>query len=294
MAAPNIWTVGTAKVFATISGAIAAAGTVAGDVIEVYDTAGHTYAEQVSYSKTLQIIGMLGWAGLTITSNSGGNVTVGLNALGAQIENFTIINTSGAANSRALGSNVNVVWAKSCRLTGSLFGCLVGAGGGPYLHLQNCLIDNNNQWGAYCVNASNGLMLHHCTVVKNVLGGVGRSAGWIGAQGCLAAGNGAGGDYSAVTGYPYWNVSGDLTAPGAGSVTGFNTADFVNFAGNNFGIRPGARLTTLARLPGYSVWEVVKDITGRRRPTRERVMFAGCYYCFEQPTWGVGEMSGIA
>lgn len=289
MATPNIWTVGTGKTFATISAAITAAGTVAGDFIEVYGNATNSYNEVVTVNKSLHVVGMRGWAGLVIFGNLGGNALVTLAALNASLGNFSIYNTSVVANSRACGGNSGNMRYYNCRMYNSLYGVETGAGGNE-LYLQNCLMDNNSGNGIYSVAASNNVWIDHCTLAKNALNGWFKSLGTAVGNSVLSAGNGA--DFNNISAASAWCVSGDLTAPGSGAVTGFNTADFVNFAGNDFRISPAARLTTKARIPGYSTWPT--DLTYRRRPTRERVNFAGCYYGLEQPTWGVGELSGVA
>lgn len=286
MAAPVIHTVGTGKTYATISAATAAAGVVSGDVIEVY--AGgvvNVYTENVSFGvKRLYAKGMIPNQGVKI-KNSGASNTVYNTGSYFFINNFAIENTAATKTALYGGGGL---WAYNCVLIGSggANGAYHSAGsaGGYFNCLAYGFTSNGFVYGGHCF---------HCGAFKNTTAGFSGNGGAASAAplGCLAAGNGT--DYLSCVDSPWqWNVSGDLTAPGVGSVTGFNTANCVNYAGNDFRISQAARLTTLARLPGYPL--VATDITGRRRPTRERVFFAGPYHCFEQPTWGVGELSGIA
>jgi len=286
MAAPVIHTVGTGMSYATISAAIAAAGTVSGDAIEVYaGGVGNVYAEYVDMQtsgKNLQLLGMVPNRGITIQRNAGGGYVVRAETRQCFVSNFVI---------QGLGANMAGVYTV---YSGTLFNCeLVGPGtgtgvvGGAYGRIINCIARG---WdGGFQCNVGSPGQFWHCTSCHNVSYGFnGNGVGSNTAYGCLAAGNGVN-DYRNTN--TQWCVSGDASAAGIGCVTGFNTADFVDYAGNDFRISQAARLTTLARLPGYPL--VPTDITGRRRPTREHVFFAGAYHCFEQPTWGVGELSGI-
>jgi len=287
VAAPNIWTVGTGKTYATISAAIAAAGTLVGDFVEVYATAAGSYPENVNLNKEgVRVVGMIPNQGVIINPAAGSIFTMGNNSTG--LHNVTL--TSAANTDRVTISAFFSVRVSSCVCIGGSYG-IREANNVNYQgnKIDNCLIYGASVVGIEGTVNTGFVMLEHCTICKCTTAGTRNALGRFLARGMLCAGNGT--DYLG-SGVSSQNVSADLTAPGVGNVTGFNTADFVNYAGNDFRISQAARLTTLARLPGYPL--VATDITGRRRPTRERVFFAGAYHGFEQPTWGVGELSGIA
>lgn len=290
MAAPVIHTVGAGYTYATISAAIAAAGTVNGDVIEVYaGGVANVYTEDVALNKGLQLICMVPNQGVTIYSATApnGNAIV-LSVAASLVRGFTIRpRGTGAGVYGNVGSYSLIDRCNFIPGTANL-GYGVNAWNAIHLRIRNCIardfLRGFASWSIFNV-------AEHCTAVRCASANFwSEHAGELQVVGCLSAGGAA--DYSALVTAPLgWNVSADLTAPGTGSVTGFNTADFVNYAGNDFRISQAARLTTLARLPGYPVLAVENGV--RRRPVRERVFYAGAHHCFEQPSWGVGELSGI-
>lgn len=291
MATPNVWTVGTGMTYATISAAIAAAGTVNGDFINVYATAGNVYAEQVVFApKYLCVVGMVPNQGLTITSANATTVTVNSYSY---LSNFSIIST------RAGGSNIVSLGSYATALA------LLISGSGAGLGLNNGLACIGGARAFNCIAYNVGIGMYgnlsgalgeviHCGAFKCTTYGYGtNAAASFLTINCIGAGCGTADFRNDVNNvFDEDCVSADLSADGPGGVTGFATADFVNWAGNDFRISQTARLSSLARVPGQSKHST--DITGRRRPSREGVFYAGAYHCFEQPTWGVGELSGIA
>ncbi|HHN46813.1 MAG TPA: hypothetical protein ENN09_05160, partial [Planctomycetes bacterium] len=227
-----VFSVGSGKTYATISAAISASSS--GDVIEVYETDGNTYAEYVSDGSRegLQIIARAAEPlSLTITRSTG--IVVNLwGAKGKHIHGFRIVCTGSGERCLYLNSG----FAENCVFTGaSLRGADLNLG---FLH--NCLAYANNV-GILCTTSYDNV--DNCTAVKNTGDGIAASSPTRGdVRACLSAGNG-GSAFStglALT-RSHWNVSDDATAPGAGSVTGFDVDDFIDFAGNDFRLKYAAK-----------------------------------------------------
>lgn len=301
-------TVGTGYTFATISAAIAAAA--AGDFVAVYaGGVGNVYNEQVSIAgQALHVQGMLPNQGISISWGAAHTVLMADNITGRYlaIKNFTVINTGGFNGVNQSNNAGTAVRCESIRafqtgaagVSAGIMVCNGGTAGGPAINALNCTASGFG-WG-FRTNASRTGQPWFCTAVNSAISGFdGQTAGYpMYCRCCVGAGNAV--DYSGVfSAENTHNVSADLTAPGLQAVTGFNPADFVNIATGDVRIAQAARLTTLARILGYPL--LPTDITGRRRPSREpaappadnNFFYAGAYHCFEQPTWGPGELSGI-
>jgi hypothetical protein len=117
-------------------------------------------------------------------------------------------------------------------------------------------------------------MFLNCTAVDNTTYGFqgGNNAGCIL---CIGAGNGTADFYQIyTTAVTCLNTSADATAPGAGSVTGFLTSDFVDYAGNDFRLKASVKDTTKARFAGYPRYP--RDGFGQTKKTGG-VIYAGWF-----------------
>ena len=238
-----VLTVGTGKTYATISAAVTAASS--GDTIAVYANATNTYTENVdASSKLLQIIGMVPNRGVTITAASGTVVkfSVSFNSGGSYFENFKVVATGTA------GIGVDAwyaAYALVIRDIEAVGGTTAAIRGYISTKLINCLARDAavGFWTDQLVTFLN------CTAVDNTTYGFqgGNNAHCIM---CIGAGNGTA-DFYQIGSRTYLNASADGSAPGAGSVTGFLTSDFVDYAGDDFRLKSSVKDTTKAKFDGY-------------------------------------------
>lgn len=238
-----ILTVGTGKTYATISAAVTAASS--GDTIAVYANATNTYTENVDASfKLLQIIGMVPNRGVTITAASGTVVkfSVSVNSGGSYFDNFKVVATGTA------GIGIDAWYAAYALVISDIEavgGTTAAIRGYISTRLINCLARDAavGFWTDQLVTFLN------CTAVDNTTYGF---QGGTGAHCimCIGAGNGTA-DFYQIGSRTYLNASADGSAPGAGSVTGFFTTDFVDYANDDFRLKAAVAGTTLARFDGY-------------------------------------------
>ena len=237
-----ILTVGTGKTYATISAAVTAASS--GDTIAVYSNATNIYTENVDVQKCLQIVGMVANRGLTITQSLGIVVQFSFTGAvrGACFENFKVVATGTATMAVDAWYSAYALTIRNVEMVGGTTAACRGYVGTRFI---NCLA-RDAAVGFYTDQLCYFL---NCTAVDNT------TYGFQGGNNavcylCISAGNGTA-DYYQIPAYSSLNTSADGTAPGSGSVTGFLTSDFVDYAGNDFRIRDGARFSTLARFLGY-------------------------------------------
>jgi hypothetical protein len=86
-----------------------------------------------------------------------------------------------------------------------------------------------------------------------------------------------------------WNVSSDLTAPGSGTRTGFNNANFVNYAGDDF--RLAAAGENGANIDGWPL--VREDYLGNLRERDTLIFYAGAHDPYVPPTGGLVTCLGM-
>jgi len=237
-----ILTVGTGKTYATISAANTAASS--GDTIAVYSNATNIYTENVDVQKCLQIVGMVANRGLTITQSLGIVVQFSFTGAvrGACFENFKVVATGTATMAVDAWYSAYALTIRNVEMVGGTTAACRGYIATRYI---NCLA-RDAAVGFYTDQICYFL---NCTAVDNTTYGF-QGGNTAICYLCISAGNGTA-DYYQIPAYSSLNTSADGTAPGSGSVTGFLTSDFVDYAGNDFRIRDGARFSTLARFLGY-------------------------------------------
>jgi len=278
--------VGSLYAFAVIQNAINASAS--GDGVEVYGNGG-TPLVSGDYNENLtdnalngvQLIGMLESAdgimpAIRIHSNAGQVFTVAGND-GWHLENFEVDGESGATYGIQMASFI-----------GSVSRCVVHDcvtvgidTGNDSVAVSNCVVydcgigfdDGTTQYARFV----------HCTAVDNTVGFNGPFVNDLSCRACLASDNGT--DYvNAVAQVCAWNVSSDLTAPGAGSRTGFTNNNFVNYAGDDFRlIKP--QNATGADIDGRPL--VSGDYLAARRSRSDAgasVFFAGAHHPITVPT----------
>lgn len=244
-----VLTVGTGKTYATISAAITAASS--GDIIQVYATTANTYSETISYaSKNLQIVNCSAQV-LTLTAASGNVVT--LSGVGSLLFGFHIaVNNGWCLTASGYSYSARIENCVGYRLSGTtsgfnLPGMYVIVNSIAYGHSDKGFVSNGATWWGQgnCF---------HCGAFKNSTYGFYSNVGSIFPFLCVAAGNVT---QDFCTGLPGGNTddilcaSADASADGAGSVTGFLTTDFVDYANNDFRLKASVKDTTKARFDGY-------------------------------------------
>ncbi len=261
-----VLTAGSGKTYATISAAITAASS--GDSIDCYDA---TWSETVAYgSKVLSIINRrAGIMSATITASTTGAVVTGHSTqVGfSYLINFTVTNShASAGGSVTAGTTTGAyLYCLSCRATGTYSYGFAGNNVALVLCF-NCVADNITGTG-FGINGMNALAwLYHCTACKCGYG-IASNSSWVRASWSLAAGNTTA-DYTAGAHRDHC-VSADLTAISgttfAGCATGFDTADFEDYANNDFRLRAAVAGTTVAKLYGRTIvrtdaWDNVRAV----------------------------------
>jgi hypothetical protein len=160
-----------------------------------------------------------------------------------------------------------------------------GFNGSGNVRFINCIAYNNANRGWRGTAA--GVICIHCTAVDNTnFGFTANVVGWLSCHGSLASDNGQ--DYLAALGgaLSAWNTSSDLTAPGSGPQTGFNNADFVNYAGDDFRLSTANMFVTLALFDGNPLSR--EDFQGMLRDRDDHRFWAGASHPWAQPTWPAG------
>lgn len=263
-------TVGTAKTYATINGAITAASS--GDAILCYATGSNTYTESISITtaKYLQIVGMVADQGLTITDSTANMlVTFATAGESCTIANFTLVYTG--ANAYA----VNLGVFRSC-----VYRCIMTGGTAA---VCNCNTANTAPINCIAYDGVVGFRLAasarlalFCTAVDcSDTGFNGPSSPRGVCIGCLAAGNTNADFGSNLQALGRNNVSSDATHTnaGTGGAGSFATSDFNNYAGDDFTLKTSVAATTAARLNGFPEYGR-DDIAGGIRKI-EGIFFAG-------------------
>lgn len=284
-----IFTVGTGFTFAVIQNAINAAAS--GDVIEVYGNGATPlvsgdYNENVTDNALdgIQLIGMLTSAdgimpAIRIHANAGQVVTVVGNDAW-HMENFEI-DGEGSAN-----VGIQMASWNGCVARCVAHDCVqegIDTGNDQVL-VVNCISYDNG------IGFDDGSTVYarfvHCTAVDNTVGFNGPGVGDLTGLACLAAENGT--DYVNAAGAAVsaWNVSSDLTAPGSAPQTGFNNADFINYAGDNFRLSTANMLVTQALFDGNPLSR--EDYLGMLRDRDDHRFWAGASHPWAQPTWPAG------
>jgi hypothetical protein len=248
-----IVTVGTGKTYSTIGAAVTAAS--AGDIVECYATGSNTYTEAVAITKSLQLRAMIADHGLIITFNSGSTVNVTTNAP-VVVEGFTLTTTSTSGIAANCGGAVvyaqpvyrNCIIWNNAGSAGTTIGInsLSAAGGNPVA--VNCEVYGfaTGIYGA----ATRHVTVLHCTVSNCTIGMTANTTNNCHPMATVSAGNGT--DFAAIgsSTVAIHAVSADATAAGINPVTGFATADFENYAGNDLRIKASVKTTTAARILG--------------------------------------------
>jgi hypothetical protein len=258
-----ILTVGTGTTYSTISAAMTAASS--GDTIAAYSNATNTYTENVAVQKVLQIIGMAPGRGITITAASGIVVQFSgsLNSYGSFFENFRVLATGTATMAVDAWYAAYALTIRDIEAAGGTTAAFRGYANTRFI---NCLVRD----AAVGFWTDQSAVFLNCVAVDNTTYGFqGGSSG--NCVLCIGAGNGTADFYQAVI-YSCLNTSADATAPGAGSVTGFLTSDFVDYAGNNFRLKASVKDTTKARFAGYPRYP--RDGFGGERQTAG-IVYAG-------------------
>ncbi len=265
-------TVGTGKTYSTISDAITASSS--GDSIEVYaGGVANTYAEKLALGAKILSISNMSGVTITISGTGGGYVYSGA-GIGSTLDGFTITSTGAAA--WLIGSN--------CFLSNCILDGASKTHSGIYVNswttgTVNCLVKN-------CVtgilsNSSASYTKHvFLTVVNCTTGFQTNSSGAGFAMYCIVAGCTTG--FTTVSNFnDILCCSDDATADGVGSVTGFDTADFVDYAGGDFRLKAAVALTTKALFYGYPITH--DDAFGNIRKTTG-VVYAGWHDPASYPT----------
>jgi hypothetical protein len=257
-----------------INNAIAAAA--AGDSIHIH--AGN-YPENVVVNKQLQLVGADGHQEAIINPAAGDGVVV--TAFGCWIENL-----------RANGSGANIGFrpqGNACFINRCIAQCWLAGfyseTGTLSIHYTNCLAyDCTYGWyGA----ANRDVWCFHCTAVDNVTAGFAANvAGDLLPFACLAAENGT--DYINGFAGTAWNVSSDLTAPGNQSRTGFLAANFINYAGDDFGLAFAGE--NGANIAGWPLSR--EDYLENTRERDTRIFYAGFHDPYVPPGLAPPECCG--
>ncbi|MBN1809996.1 MAG: right-handed parallel beta-helix repeat-containing protein [Planctomycetes bacterium] len=250
-------TVGTGKTYATISAAVAAADS--GDTIAVYETGGNTYAENVSASgKSLQIVGLVPGRGITVAAEGTSACFYLGSSHGTLVRNFHFDATSTSGHGIDVTNSSGVTVAE-CSASGA------GASkAGFYNWNSGCTFVNcvswDNGYGFRFAQSGNAV---NCTACKNSTAGFYGSNYTLALVLCLAAGNGT--DFDRSASGPdacMLCASADSSVFGTGSAIGFNTADFTEYAEDDFTLNV---TSTEARFEGYP--PVRDDFDGGARRT---------------------------
>lgn len=241
----------------------------------VYTFLPNAYTENFALGKQCSFTGMVANQGINIPHRTGNALSVGTNTFMCGLfQDFTC--TALANSLTSVGANGSAsAELRNLRVIGP------GASGtGLYLYTTparctNILVRGYNIGIQSIGGATNPV--RHVTAVKNNTGITSNTAPNGAAQYCLAAGNTTA-DFGAptewVTNGSFCNVSGDASAPGAGSVTGLDTNDFTDFANNDFSLKASVKDTTKARFLGYTTLR--QDIAANIRQANG-VVYAGCY-----------------
>ena len=272
----TVRTTGTGYTFATIQANINAGAS--GDVAAIYGNGGTplvtgSYNENITDNALdgIQLIGMLESAdgimpAIRIHANAGDVVAIGGNDAW-HIENFEIDGESGAAEGIQCGA-----------YTSSVYRCVVHDCTGTGItvvnrrcNVMNCIVYDCGT--GFNTGSSLFGRTEHCTAVDNTGNGFeGSGAGDGKFRACLASNNGT--DYAnASASECAWNVSSDLTAPGAGSRTNFNNANFANYAGDDF--RLAAAGENGANIDGWPLSR--EDYLGNLRERDTLIFYAGAH-----------------
>jgi hypothetical protein len=260
-------TVGTGKTYATITAAITAASS--GDAILCYATGSNTYSENVdTVDKALQIVGIVADQGLKITASSGIVVLVQDNKSGGLLDNFEVEGTGTVTQIVYMDGDYGVVRRIKAHGVGNN-GILVAAATSL---AENSIVYDTTYYGVQLSGAT--CLIAHCTTVDCGHTGVYRSAAnTLRSVACLSSDN-ATADFSTMNANESkWNVSKDGSAGGIAPVTGFDNADFVDYAGNDFHLKTSVAATTKARFAGAPL--VTKDIADQGRKLDSGIFFAG-------------------
>jgi len=260
--AATIRTVGTGKTYATIQAAINASSS--GDIILVYaGGVANVYDENVAVGagKVYTIIGMVANRGITITHSSGVVVNL-MTAYPHHFENFKVVATGAATYALDAYSQGHYQMIINCEFVG---GSSAAARGYVGTRFYNCLARDSAGDG---FQSNQDMQCFNCTSVDNGANGFNCSNARL--INCLAAGNTT---KDFVSGAMYYCVSEDATAAGVLGVTGFDTADFVDYAGNDFRLKAAVIGSTKAEMNGYPY--VRFDELNFTRSTTTNKIYAG-------------------
>ncbi len=256
-----VLTVGTGKTYAAINTARAAASS--GDCVAVFaGGASNVYAENViDNGLHIQIVGMVAKQGITIKPSAGTHC-IRLTGF-SEARNFTVT-TSGSTQQGVTPST----WADVRDVIAHTIAYGFNFSGATN-QITNCLAYNCTTNGYRLENSS---LIRHCSAVDCGTGFNGAGGGSAQVRGCLAAGNTTDFGGSVHATLSMWNVSGDGTAPGISPQTGFNTADFTNYAGDDFTL---GTTNTQAKFNGEPLTPLDGKAQTRKRYRQNNVFYAG-------------------